>query len=114
VQSVVVLSRVLASGPGGGTDPAALGRADAERFLLRVRSAKASTGRPRGPRRAAGIVEDLAFVSREARDLGLLADLGPTFAFRRRDGGPRVIGEELGKSLPAHVVAALDASLRTG
>ena len=86
VQSVVALSRVLASGPGGGADPAALGRADAERFLVRVRSAKASTGRPYSPRRAAGIVEDVAFVIREARDLGLLADLGPTFAFRRRDG----------------------------
>ena len=111
VQSVAVLSRVLASGPGGGADPTALGRADAERFLLRVRSAKASTGRPYSPRRAAGIVEDVGFVIREARDLGLLADLGPTFAFRRRDGGPRVAGDELGKALPAHVVAALDAEL---
>ena len=106
-----MLSRVLASGPGGGADPTALGRADAERFLLRVRSAKASTGRPYSPRRAAGIVEDVAFVVREARDLGLLADLGPTFAFRRRDGGPRVAGDELGKALPPHVVAALDAEL---
>jgi len=36
---------------------------------------------------------------------------GPTFAFRRRDGGPRVAGDELGKALPPHVVAALDAEL---
>jgi len=69
VQSVAVLSRVLASGPGGGADPAALGRADAEQFLLRVRSIKASTGQAYSPRRAAGIVEDVAFVIREPATL---------------------------------------------
>ena len=38
IGSIAVLSAVLASGPGGGQDPAVLGRADVERFLARVRS----------------------------------------------------------------------------
>ena len=112
VQAVAVLSRVLAAGPGGGEDPAALVRADIERFLLRVRSVRSpATGRPYSPRRAAGIVEDVALVIRDARDLGLLAIVNPTFAFRRGDGGPRVVQDGPGRALPAHVVAQLDAQL---
>jgi hypothetical protein len=38
VQAVAALSRVLATGPGGGKDPARLGRSDVDRFLLRVAS----------------------------------------------------------------------------
>ena len=112
VQAVAVLSRVLAAGPGGGENPAALGRADIERFLLRVRSVRSpATGRPYSPRRASGIVEDVALVFRDARDLGLLAAVNPTFAFRRGDGGPRVDRDGPGRALPAHVVAQLDAQL---
>ena len=111
VQAVAVLSRVLAAGPGGGQDPATVGRADVERFLLRVPSIKTRTGRPYSPRRAAGIIEDAAFVIREARELGLLPSLGATFAFRRHDGGPRVAGEAAGRALPARVVAQLDEHL---
>ncbi len=111
VQAVAVLSRVLAAGPGGGQDPATVGRADVERFLLRVPSIKTRTGRPYSPRRAAGIIEDAAFVIREARELGLLPSLGATFAFRRHDGGPRAAGEAAGRALPARVVAQLDEHL---
>lgn len=111
VQAVAVLSRVLASGPGGGHDPAALGRADVDRFLVRVRALTSpQAGRPYSARRAAGIVEDCAFVLREARDLGLLAGLGPTFVVRRADAG-RNVNEEEGRALPAHVVTQLDAHL---
>lgn len=108
VQAVAVLSGVLAGGPGGGQDPVSLSRADVERFLLRVRS---GTGRPYSSRRAAGIVEDTAFVLREARELGLLPTLGASFAFRRRDGGPRVVEDEAGRALPPGVVAQLDSQL---
>ena len=112
VQAVAVLSRVLAAGPGGGENPAALGRPDIERFLLRARSVHSpATGRPYSPRRASGIVEDVALVFRDARDLGLLAAVNPTFAFRRGDGGPRVDRDGPGRALPAHVVAQLDAQL---
>ena len=112
VRSVAVLSKILASGPGGGHDPASLSRADVDRFLLRVRSAASpSTGRPCSPRRAASIVEDCAFVLREARDMGLLPGLAATFAIRRGDGGRNIPEEEPGRALPAHVVAQLDAHL---
>ena len=112
VQAVAVLSKILAGGPGAGHDPAALSRADVDRFLLRVRSAiSPATGRPYSPRRAASIVEDCAFVLREARDMGLLASLAPTFAIRRGDGGRHIREEEPGRALPAHVVAQLDTHL---
>lgn len=112
VQSVAVLSHVLVGGPGGGHNPAGLGRGDIDRFLVRVRSvASPSTGQPYSPRRAAGIVEDCAFVLREARDMGLLGDLAPTFAIRRGDGGRNVADEQPGRTLPDHVVAQLDAHL---
>jgi integrase len=112
VQAVAVLSSVLTSGPGGGHDPAGLSRADVDRFLLRVRSvASPATGQPYSPRRAASIVEDCAFVLREARDMGLVPVLAPTFAIRRGDGGRKIRDEEPGRALPAHVVAQLDAHL---
>ena len=48
---------------------------------------------------------------REARELGLLTGLGPSFAFRRGDRGPRQTEEPPGRALPAGVVAQLDANL---
>jgi len=112
VQAVGVLSRVLASGPGGGNDPATLGRRDVERFLLRIRSVPSTqTGQPYSPRRAAGIVEDCSFILREVREMGLVPSLAPTFALRRGDGGRRVVEQEPGRALPVHVVAQLDAQL---
>jgi integrase len=112
VQAVAVLATILAGGPGGGHDPSGLSRADVDRFLMRVRSATSpTTGHPYSPRRAASIVEDCAFVLREAREMGLLPDLAPTFAIRRGDGGRKVRDEEPGRALPAHVVAQLDAQL---
>ena len=114
VQSVAVLSRLLAGGPGGGHDPAGLSRADVDRFVLRVRSVTSpATGQPYSARRAAGIIEDCAFVLREARDMGVLTALAPTFAIRRGDGGRKVRDEEPGQALPSHVVAQLDAHLET-
>lgn len=110
VQSVAMLSKVLASGPGGGEDPAALGRADIERFLARAGSLKTLRGRPYSPRRLAGIVEDVALVLREAREAGLLDEVPATFAIRRGDGRRRP-DDEPGRALPAPVIATLDAHL---
>ena len=93
VGSVGVLSAVLASGPGGGEDPALLGRVDVERFLSRVRSPNFPSGRARfGTRARAAVVEECAHVLREARELGLVPTLGATFAFggdRARARSPR-------------------------
>jgi len=110
--SVALLSAVLASGPGGGHDPSALCRPDVERFLARVRSANfPSRDKPFGTRARATAVEECAQVLREARELGLLPTLGPTFAFRRGDRLPRVSEEPPGRALPAGVIAQLDANL---
>ena len=110
--SVAVLSAVLAAGPGGGEDPAALGRADVERFLARVRSPGfAPGGRALGPKAKAALVEECGLMLREARELGLLPTLGATFAFRRGDRPPRAPEEPPGRALPAGVVAQLDAQL---
>jgi integrase len=110
--SMTVLSAVLASGPGGGHDPASLGRADVERFLARVRSPNfPSRDKPFGTRARATVVEECAQVLREARELGLLPTLGATFAFRRGDRLPRISEEPPGRALPAGVIAQLDASL---
>ncbi|MGH9091874.1 MAG: tyrosine-type recombinase/integrase [Acidimicrobiales bacterium] len=113
VGSVGVLSAVLAAGPGGGDDPTLLGRADIERFLARVRSPRFTAGRRSlGPKAKAALVEECALMLREARELGLLPTLGPTFAFRRGDRSPRQVEEPPGRALPAGVVAQLDANIR--
>jgi hypothetical protein len=111
VHALGVLSAVLATSPGGGQDPACLGRADVERFLARVRVVPAArTGQPYGSERAVGIVKNCALVTREAREMGLAPTLAPAFSFRRSDGG-KVVGSDVGRALPAHVVAQLDAHL---
>lgn len=111
VHAVAVLSEVLAGGPGGGEDPAVLSRADIDRFLVRVRSAVSPAGKRYSVRRTATIVEDCAFVLRDAREMGLLSGLAPTFAIRRGDAGRQARDEEPGRALPAHVVTQLDANL---
>ena len=112
VGSVAVLSAVLAAGPGGGEDPSALGRADVERFLTRVRSPRfPAGGRPLGAKAKAAVVEECALMLRESRELGLLPTLGATFAFRRGDGSPRLTEEPPGRALPAGVADQLDANL---
>ena len=112
VGSIVVLSAVLASGPGGGQDPAVLGRADIERFLARVRSPRFSVGgKALGAKAKAALVEECALMLREARELGLVPTVGATFAFRRGDRSPRNTEEPPGRALPATVIAQLDANL---
>jgi integrase len=112
VGSVAVLSAVLASGPGGGEDPSKLGRADIERFLARVGSPSFSArGRALGPKAKAAIIEECALMLREARDLGVVPTLGPTFTFRRGDRAQRVGQEPPGRALPDGVIAQLDANL---
>jgi integrase len=112
LHSVGLLSATLASGRGGGNDPAALGRSDVERFLARATSFTADrTGRPYSRGHAVTIVRDCALVLRDARDMGLLATLAPTFAIRRNDGAMRSSDDEQGRALPAHVVGQLDAHL---
>lgn len=112
VGSIAVLSAVLASGPGGGEDPTVLGRADVERFLARVRSARFSAGGRRlGVKAKAAVVEECALMLREAREQGLVPTLGASFAFRRGDRSPRITEEAPGRALPAGVVAQLDAHL---
>lgn len=113
VGSIAVLSAVLASGPGGGADPAVLTRADVERFLRRIHSPafQPVSARAFGARARVAAVEECALMIREARSLGLLPTLGPTFAFRRGDSRRSRIGEHPGRALPAHVIAQLDAQL---
>jgi len=112
LHSVALLSATLASGPGGGTDPTALGRGDVERFLARAASfTTGRTGRPYSPGHAATVVRDCALVLRDSRDMGLLATLAPTFAIRRNDAALRVPDDKEGRALPAHVVDQLDAHL---
>ncbi|MGH8995396.1 MAG: tyrosine-type recombinase/integrase [Acidimicrobiales bacterium] len=112
VGSVTVLSAVLASGSGGGEDPSVLSRADVERFVARVRSSSfVPGGKPLGAKAKAALIEECAMMLREARDLGLLATLGATFAFRRGDRSQRVTEAPPGRALPAGIVAQLDASI---
>jgi integrase len=108
LDSMRMLSAVLASGPGGGEDPAALGRGDMERFLSRVSSFRTRQGRPYSARRLSTIVEDVSFVLRQARETDLLADLPAAFAVRRGDLRRRP-DDEPGRALPAQVIAILDA-----
>jgi integrase len=113
LHSLGLMSTVLSSGPGGGKDPAALGRPDIERFLARAHSFTSSrTGPPYGSHHAAMIIQDCARVLREGREMGLLAGLAPTFAIRRGEEGHRRPRDEPGRALPAHVVAQLDAHLQ--
>jgi len=112
VGSLAVLSAMLASGPGGGDDPAELGRGDLERFLTRVRSPRCSVdGRPLGQAGKTAVIEECALMLREGRELDLLPTLGATFAFRRGDRGPRQTEQPPGRALPTGVVAQLDANL---
>jgi hypothetical protein len=101
VQSIDVLSAILAAGPGGGDDPSALSRSDIDRFLMRVGTALSrATGRPYSESRTAGIVVDCALVIREAREMGLFPNLGATFSFRRHDGGHGPSRSTLGERSP--------------
>jgi integrase len=112
VRAMAVLSHVLASGPGGGQSPAALGRDDIDRFLLRLRSLRSpATGEPLSANSAFAIAKACALVVREATEMGFLPGLSPTFSFRRGDGHWPVAEEEQGRALPAHIVAQLDAHL---
>ena len=109
VNAVAVMSSILSTGPSGGRDPSILLRSDVDRFLIRVRLAVSPvSGERYSSRRTSSIIEDCAFVLRDARDMGLLGGLAPTFAIRRGDGGRKVVEEEPGRALPAHVIAQLD------
>ena len=108
LDSMRMLSAVLASGSGGGEDPTALGRPDMERFLSRVSSFTTRQGRPYSARRLSTIVEDVGFVLRQAREADLIVDLPPAFAVRRGDLRRRP-DDEPGRALPAQVIATLDA-----
>ena len=111
VRAVAVLSEVLATGPGGGHDPAALSRRDLDRFLLRLRSLRSpASGEPLSANSAFSIAKGCGLVVREATEMGFLPGLSPTFSFRRGDARWPV-GEEEGRALPVHVVAHLDAHL---
>ena len=106
VHAVAVLSGCSPPVPLAATIPAALSRADIDRFLVRVRSAVSpSTGQPYTARRQATIVEDCAFVLRDCRDMGLLSGLAPTFAIRRGDAGRNLAGEE-DRAAPSHRISS--------
>jgi integrase len=112
VGSLSVFSAVLASGAGGGEDPASLSRADIERFLARVRSPSFPTGaHPFGAKAKAALVEECSLMLREAREIGLLDGVGAGFCFRRGDRAPRAGDEPPGRALPTGVVAQLDAHI---
>jgi integrase len=111
IHALGVLSQALAGSPGGGHDPRALDRRDIERFLTTARAISSTrTGEPCDPGYVRSIVKSCALFLRDARDIGLLPTLSPTFAFRRADGGTH-IQERDGRALPAHVVAQLDTHL---
>ncbi len=112
VGSIAVFSSVLAAGPGGGADPAALTRGDIDRFLARIHDPRfRPSGRTFGPNARFAAVHECALMLREAGGLGLLPGIGPTFSFRRGDARRGSIGEPPGRALPAHVVAQLDDAL---
>ena len=110
LDSMRMLSAVLASRPGGGEDPGALGRSDMERFLSRVSTFTTRQGRPYSAQRLSTIVEDVGFVLRQAREADLLAELPATFTVRRGDQRRRP-DDEPGRALPTQVIATLDAHL---
>lgn len=112
VRAVAVLSHVLATGPGGGQDPGALSRRDVDRFLLRLKSLRSPvTGEALTANSAFSIAKGCGLVVREATEMGFLPGLSPTFSFRRGDAHWRVVEEEEGRAIPAHVIAQLDAHL---
>ncbi len=112
VRAVAVLSHVLATGPGGGQDPGALSRRDVDRFLLRLKSLRSPvTGEALTANSAFLIAKGCGLVVREATEMGFLPGLSPTFSFRRGDAHWRVVEEEEGRAIPAHVIAQLDAHL---
>jgi len=112
INSVAVMSAILKGGRGGGEDPATLSRSEVDRFLVRVRSVVSpQTGERYSARTVSSIVEDCAFVLRDAREMGLLGPLAPTFAIRRGEVRPVVVAEGPGRALPAQVVTQLDAQL---
>jgi integrase len=112
IKAVGVLSAVLATGPGGGQDPAALTRRDVDRFLTRLRSMSAPTsGEPLSENSRFMLAKSAGVVVREATEMGFFPGLGPTFSFRRGDARWPVHDHEPGRALPAHVVAQLDDHL---
>jgi integrase len=112
IKAVGVLSSVLASGPGGGRDPAALTRRDVDRFLTRLRSMSApTTGEALSDNSRFMLAKSAGIVVREATEMGFLPGLNPTFSFRRGDARWPVHDNEPGRALPAHVVAQLDDHL---
>ncbi len=112
LHSIGLLSATLASGRGGGEDPTTLGRGDVERFLARAALLTTTrTGLAYSRQHAATVVRDCALVLRDAREMGLLQTLAPTFAIRRNDAAARVADAEGARALPVHVVAQLDAHI---
>ena len=108
VRAMGVLSRVLATGPGGGDNAAALNRRDVDRFLLRMKAMSSPDTGTMSPNSAFHIAKSCGLVIREATEMGFLPGLNPTFLFRRGDTHWPIIEEEEGRALPAHVVAQLD------
>ena len=108
VRAMGVLSKILATGPGGGDNPAALNRRDVDRFLLRMKAVSSPNTGTMSPNSAFHIAKSCGLVIREATEMGFLPGLNPTFLFRRGDTHWPIIEEEEGRALPAHVVAQLD------
>ena len=111
VRAVAVLSQILASGPGGGVDPATLGRRDMDRFLLRLRSLSAPDTGQRSPAWAFQVAKSCGLVIREATDMGLMPGLNPTFSMRRGDAHWAIVEEAEARAIPAHVISQLDDQL---
>jgi integrase len=109
IKAIGVLSAVLASGPGGGQDPATLTRRDVDRFLTRLRSMSAPTsGQALSDNSRFMLAKNAGIVVREATEMGFLPGLNPMFSFRRGDARWPIHDNEPGRALPAHVVAQLD------
>ncbi len=113
LSAVGLWSEHLARRPDGGVEPAALGRGDAEAFLVRLGRLEAAGSISRGTR--ARTVDGVAQFLRACREQGLtqrgevLARLPDDVVLRRADHPPplRREGDDIGLALPEAVLAQL-------
>jgi integrase len=113
IADVALLSDALASGPGGGHDPARASRADIERFFHLVRNHRQPDGKPYAGSTLQACVHHARSFLQDAATLGLLTDVPAGFAILKGEGvkvarAERDVGR---RSIPEAVIAELDSHL---